>query len=180
MRKIMVSLLLVMSMALPVFAQESTEAPTQEIATLEATQTADVVTATPSPTAEATAEPSPSPVPVPPIDQTKVVESVLNVVIVLAVGIVAIAFAGIVALLAVLSPAIRAVVLSIIKTLVNEADKATNNPIADAGLAQLRQYIEKLEAELNDLKAQVNQNSSDIAYSARQAGNPPMGTGSQG
>lgn len=170
MRKIMIPLLLVMTLAFPVFimAQDTVEPPTQEVATLEATQTADVVTATPSPTPDVTATPEPTPVP--PIDQTKVVESVLNVVIVLAVGIVAIAFAGIVALLAVLSPAVRAVVLSVVKTLVNEADKATNNPIADAGLAELRQYIERLERELSEVKAQVAVNTSDIVVQAHKQG----------
>lgn len=174
MRKIMVSLLLVMSLSIPVFAQDVTDtAPTQEFATVEASQTPDIVTATPSPTAEATAEPSPVPEPPapPPIDSTKVVESVLNVVIVLVVGIVAIAFAAILALLFSLPPSLRAVVLSIIKTGVEEADKATDNPIADAGLAQLREYIARLERELNAVKAQTNTNTTDIAVQSQQLGN---------
>lgn len=185
MRKIMIGLLLVMSMALPVFAQESTEAPTQEVATLEATQTADVITATPSPTDEPTVTPAPTetPVPVPPvepIDQTKILETVLNLVIVLVVGIIAIASVGIAVAFFGLPPWAQRLVLSTAKTVVDEVDKVTDNPIADAGLASVREYIAKLERELNELKAQVNQNSSDIAYSARQAGNPPMGTGSSG
>lgn len=181
MRKIMVSLLLVMSMSIPVFAQESTEAPTQEVATLEATQTADVITATPSPTAEATEEPTPvPPVDPSPIDETKILESVLNLVIVLVVGLIAIASVGIAAAFFGLPPWAQRLVLSTAKTVVDEVDKVTDNPVADAGLASLRDYIAKLEAELNDLKAQVNQNSSDIAYSARQAGNPPPGMPSQG
>lgn len=168
MRKIMIPLLLVMFLTIPVFVHaQEVETPTPDFATVGPTQTADVVTATP----EATVEPTPVPPVEPgPLDQTKVVESVLNVVIVLAVGIVAIAFAGIVALLAVLSPAVRAVVLSVVKTLVNEADKATNNPIADAGLAELRQYIERLERELSEVKAQVAVNTSDIVVQSHKQG----------
>lgn len=169
MRKIMVSLLLVISMALPVFAQDTVEAPTQEVATLEATQTADVVTATASPTAEPTEEPAPVPEPSP-IDQTKVFESVINLVIVLAVGIIAIAAVGITAAFFGLPPWAQRLVLSTAKTVVDEVDKVTDNPVANAGLAELRDYIAKLERELNEVKAQVRVNTSDIQTTAQKLG----------
>jgi hypothetical protein len=62
MKKLLVSIVFVLSIALPVMGQESTEVPTVDVPTIEvATQTPDVVTATPSPTEEATEEPLPPP-----------------------------------------------------------------------------------------------------------------------
>lgn len=175
MRKIMVKLLLVMSLALPVYVSaQEVDTPTPDVATLEATQTADVVTATPSPTAEATAEPTPvPPVEPPPIDQTKVFESFFSVAMVLIVGVVAIGLAVIVGLFRLLSAPIRAILLSGIKTGVDEAGKIaekTETPIDDLAIAELRKLVERLERELNAVKSQVSANTTDIAQTAQKLG----------
>lgn len=167
MKKIMVSLLLVMSMALPVFAQDTAtpDFPTQEVAT----STPDIITATPSPTAEATEEPAPAPEPSP-IDQTKVFESIFTVVMVLIVGAVTLGLAVIVVLFRTFAAPVRAILLSAIKTGVDEAGKfanTTDTPLDDLAVSELRKVIAKLEAELNEVKAQVNQNSSDIVTTNR-------------
>lgn len=171
MRKILVSLLLVMNISVPVFvqAQESTEVPTVE--SFETPTALPTETATPSPTAEATAEPSPvPPVEPPPIDQTKVFESFFSVAMVLIVGVVAIGLAVIVGLFRLLSAPIRAILLSGIKTGIDEAGKIaekTETPIDDLAVSELRKLIARLEAELNEVKAQVNVNSTDIATTNR-------------
>lgn len=175
MRKILVPLLLVLTLTFPVFAQaqDTAEPPTQEVATLEATQTADVVTATPNP--EVTAEPSPVPEPpVPPIDQTKVFESVYSVALALVVGAVAIALTGIVGALLLLAPAFRAIVMSGIKTGIDEAGKIaekTETPLDDLGVAELRKLYLLIEKRLSEAEQQVNTNTTDIAVQSQQLGN---------
>lgn len=175
MRKIMVSLLLVMSMAIPVFAQDTAEAPTQEVATLEATQTADVVTATPFPTPDVTATPEPTPVPVPPvtppIDQSLVVPQLLIIGIVALGAFVTIAWVGITAAAKGLPEWSRPLLLSNLKSGVDTLDNLTDGPVSDAGITLLRQKIAELERELNAVKSQVAQNKSDIAVQASNASN---------
>lgn len=170
MKKIMVKLLLVMSLALPVFvhAQEvdtpTPDFPTQELATI----TPDIITATPSPTDDPTATPAPTetPIPVPPpIDQTKVFESIFTVVMVLIVGAVTLGLAVLVVFFKMLAAPVRAILLSAIKTGVDEAGKfanTTETPLDDLAVVELRKLVARLESELNQVKAQVQANTSDI------------------
>lgn len=171
MRKIMVSLLLVMSMSVPVFAQDTAEAPTQEVATLEATQTADVVTATPSPTPDVTATPEPTPVPPPvvvtPIDQSLVVPQLLIIGIVVLGAFVTIAWVGIKEAAKGLPQWSLPLVLSNLKSGVDTLDNLTDGPVSDAGITLLRQKIAELERELNAVKAQVTTNAADIQTTNR-------------
>lgn len=168
MRKIMVSLLLVMSMALPVFAQET---PTPDFATVEASQTPDIVTATP----DATEEPTPVPPVEPgPLDEAAVPAWVFTVVVVLAVGIVSIAIVAIVQAAKSWPPAARELLLSFLNTGVGELDKVaggTETDIDNAAVAELRKLVARLEAELRATQTQVNTNTTDIAVQSQQLGN---------
>lgn len=174
MRKIMTKLLLVMTLAFPVFVQAQDTAtpdfPTQEVATLEPTL---FVTETPTevPTETATPAPTETPIPVPPpIDQTKVFESFFSVAMVLIVGVVAIGLAVIVGLFRLLSAPVRAILLSGIKTGVDEAGKIaekTETPIDDLAITELRKLVERLEAELRATQDQVSVNSQSIADTNR-------------
>lgn len=174
MRKIMVSLLLVMSLSIPVFAQDVTDpAPTQEVATLEATQTADVITATPSPTDEPSATPAPTetlvpvPPPAPPVDQSLIVPQLLIIGIVALGAFVAIAWVGIVNAAKGLPEWSRPLLLSNLKSGVDTLDNLTDGPVSDAGINLLRQKIAELEAALNEVKIQSNTNATDIATTNR-------------
>lgn len=181
MRKIMVKLFLVMSLALPVYvsAQEA-DTPTPDSATLEATQTPDVVTATSSPTPDVTATPLP-PVEPPPIDQTKVFESVFSVVMALVVGAVMIGITGIVGLLLLLAPPIRAMLMGGIKVGIDEAGKVaerTETPLDNLAVAEFRKQFLILEERLrlaeekgNATEVLATKNASDIAVQSQQLGN---------
>lgn len=170
MRKILVNLLLVMSLSVPIFAQaqDVTEVPPPTFEVFETPTALPTETATPEPTA--TPAPTEEPVPPPPVDQTKVFESIFTVVMVLIVGAVTLGLAVIVVLFRTFAAPVRAILLSAIKTGVDEAGKfanTTETPIDDLAVAELRKVIAKLEAELNEVKAQVNQNSSDIVTTNR-------------
>lgn len=170
MRKIMVKLLLVMSLALPIFVHaQEVDTPTPDVATLEATQTADVVTATPSPTEEATPEPTPIPVPPPPapIDLNVVLPWVLTIGIVAIAAFVTIAWVGIVQAAKGLPEWSRPILLSNIKTGIDALDNLTDGPVADAGIAELRRMYAKLEAELNKTQAELRATQRDVADNAQ-------------
>lgn len=172
MRKILVPLMLVMVLTFPVFAQAqdvTDPAPTQEVATLEASQTPDVVTATPSPTPDVTATPVP-PVEPPPIDQTKVFESIFSVVMALVVGAVLVTLTGIVGLLMILSPAVRAVLMGGIKVGIDEAGKVaekTETKVDDMAVEELRKLYIEIEKRLRVAEDQGNVNAQDIATTNR-------------
>lgn len=161
MKKIMVKLLLVMTLAFPVFvqAQDATEVP-PTVEVLETPTEVPTETATPAPTEV------PAPVPPPPIDQTKVFESIFTVVMVLIVGAVAIGLLGIASILLILSPPVRAIVMGTIKTGVDEAGKIadkTETPIDDLAVSELRKLIERLERELNRTQAELRATQGDVA-----------------
>lgn len=169
MRKIMIPLLLVMTLAFPVFvmAQDTVEPPTQEFVTIEPTQTADVVTSTPNP--EATEEPLP-PVEPGPLDEGAVPSWVFTVVVVLAVGIVSIAIVAIVQTAKSWPPAARELFLSFLNTGVGELDKVavgTETAIDNAAVAELRKLVARLEAELRATQEQVSVNAENIASTNR-------------
>ena len=163
MRKIMVSLLLVMSMALPVFVSA------QEVDT----PTPDVVTATPSPTEEVTAEPTEEPAPPVepgPLDEGAVPAWVFTVVVVLAVGIVSIAIVAIIQTAKSWPPAARELLLSLLNTGVGELGKVadgTETAIDNAAVAELRKLVLRLEAELRATQEQVTVNAENIASTNR-------------
>lgn len=171
MRKIMVSLLLVMSLSIPVFAQDVTDtAPTQEVVT---STPPEVVTATPSPTA--TPEPTETPVPPPvepsPIDQGLVIPQILIIGIVALGAVVTVAWVGIVNAAKGLPEWSRPLLLSNLKSGVDTLDNLTDGPVSDAGITLLRQKIAELERELGAVKAQTNVNTTDIAVQSQQLGN---------
>lgn len=188
MKRILTVLLLGLCFAVPVMAlaQESTEVPTEET----------FATATPfeTPTAEPTATPTPEPPvdpePPTPIDWNLIIPWIGAAILVICIG-------GFTVLRTALVQLGRSVPLptwevgkSVTNTFYEQLMKLfakTPNQVDDylgaEGRKQLDDYfkeVERLRAELEAMKSQVATNTSDIAYSARQAGNPPMGTGSHG
>jgi hypothetical protein len=168
MKKIMVALLLVMSISVPVFAQEVTEAPP----TVEAFETPTALpteTSTPEPSATPapTETPVPPPVEPPPVDGSLVVPWTLIIGIVALAAVVTVAWVGIVNAAKGLPEWSRPILLSNLKTGVDTLDNLTEGEIADAGITLLRQKVAELERELNEVKAQTNQNSSDIVTTNR-------------
>lgn len=168
MKRIMVSLILVMSMALPVFAQVDTatpDLPTQEIF--------ETPTALPTETSttEPTATPEPTPVPPPvepsPIDDSLVVPQLLIIGIVTLGAFVTIAWVGITAAAKGLPEWSRPLLLSNLKSGVDTLDNLTDGPVSDAGITLLRQKIAELERELNAVKAQTVTNAENIASTNR-------------
>lgn len=165
MRRIMIPLLLIVTMAFPVFAQESTEVPpTVEVFE---TQTPDIITATPAPTAEPTATPVPVPPAPDPIDESLVVPQFLIIGIVALAAFVTVAWVGIVSAARGLPEWSRPILLSNLKTGVDTLDNLTDGEIADAGIALLRKKLEELERELNVVKTQVAANKADIQSATR-------------
>lgn len=171
MKRIMVSLLLVMSLSIPMFvnAQETVQAPTQEVVT---STPPEVVTATPSPTPtpEPTAIPVPVPPVTPPIDQSLIVPQILIIGIVALGAFVTIAWVGIKEAAKGLPEWSRPILLSNLKSGVDTLDNLTDGPVSDAGITLLRQKIAELERELNEVKAQVATNTSDIVVQAHKLG----------
>lgn len=168
MRKIMVKLLLVMVLVIPVYVHAQ-DTPTPDFATLEATQTADVVTATPTFEPEQTETPLP-PVEPGPLDEAAVPAWVFTVVVVLAVGMVSIAIVAIVQVAKSWPPAARELLLSFLNTGVGELGKVadgTETAIDNAAVAELRKLVARLEAELRATQEQVTNNAADIATTNR-------------
>lgn len=174
MRKIMVKLLLVMTLAFPVFvqAQDVTEVPPPTFEAFETPTALPTETATPEPTA--TPAPTEEPVSPPPVDQTKVFESVFSVVMAVVVGAVAIGLTGIVGLLLLLSPFIRAIVMSAAKTGIDEAGKIadkTETKVDDMAVEELRKLYLEIEKRLRAAEAKVEVNTENIAVQAQQISN---------
>lgn len=169
MRKIMVSLLLVMTMEFPVFAQDVTEVPPPTIEVFETPTEVPTETSTP----EATVTPAPTEVPPPPpvepgpVDGSLVVPQLLIIGIVVLGAFVTIAWVGIVNAAKGLPEWSRPILLSNLKTGVDTLDNLTEGDIADAGITLLRQKLAELERELSEVKAQGNTNAQDIATTNR-------------
>jgi hypothetical protein len=143
MKCILLSVLLVLSIALPVAAQDT---PTPDVATLEATPVETV-----APTVEPVPTEAPAPEPEPPVDVTAIPTWFIVLAVVLVAGIVSVAWVGIVNAAKGAPPWVQEVILAALKSGVLELDKVakgTENTIDDAGVAELRKRIAQLEAEL--------------------------------
>lgn len=143
MKRIVVSMLIVLSMALPVMAQD--EVPTLEVATL-----APVVTETAAPTVEPVPTETPEPEPSP-IDESAIPEQVWVILGAAILGIVSVAFAGIVAAYKGLPAPVQAILLSGLKSGADEFEKkakTTESPIDDVVAAEFKKRIELLESAL--------------------------------
>lgn len=170
MRKIMVKLFLVMTLAFPVFvqAQDATEVPPDPTIEVFETPTAlPTETSTPEPTVTPTPTPVPPPVEPGPVDGSLVVPQLLIIGIVALAAFVAIAWHGITAAAKGLPEWSRPILLSNLKSGIDTLDNLTDGAVADAGIAELRRKYAELEKELSEVKAQVNVNSSDIAITNR-------------
>lgn len=160
MKRLIASLLFVLAIASPVFAQDTEVPPTVEVATLapEVTETA-----APEPTAVPTEEPAPVP---PVIDEAAIPSWVFVVIVVLAAGGVSIAIVAITQQAKSWPPAAREIFLSLLNTGVGELDKVavgTETNIDNAAVAELRKLVARLEAELRATQAEVNLNAENIA-----------------
>lgn len=163
MRRIMVKLLLVMTLAFPVFvqAQDVTEVPPPTSEVFETPTEVPTETSTPEPTVTPTPTPVP-PVEPGPVDGSLVVPQLLIIGIVALGAFVAIAWVGIVNAAKGLPEWSRPILLSNLKTGVDTLDNLTEGDIADAGITLLRQKIADLERELNAVKAQTKVNADNI------------------
>ncbi len=156
MRKIMIGLLLVMSMALPIAIHAQDTAPTSE-----AFPTIEQPPITIEPTLVATETPAPSP-----IDETKIPTWLGVVAIVLVVGIIAISIVGIQKAAEGLPAWARDLLLAAADSGMVSVDtyvKGTESKIDDAAAEELHRLVDQLRAELNATKAQVARNSENIA-----------------
>lgn len=134
MKRYIVSLLLVLSIALPVMAQDETPVATETVA--------------PEPTLAPTPAPEPEPSP---IDETAIPEQVWVLLGAAILGIVVVAFAGIVAAYKGLPAPAQAVIMSVLKSIATEFDKKsaeTENKVDDAISVEFKKRIELLEAAL--------------------------------
>lgn len=194
MKRILTVLLFGLCFAVPVLALAQ-DTPTPEFPTetpfISETET-PFETATALPTETITPSPTPTPDPVPepeppkPIDWNLIIPWIGAAILVICIG-------GFTVLRTALVQLGRSVPLpawevgkSVTNTFYEQLMKLfgkTDNTVddylgAEAG-KKLEDYfkeVERLRAEVAGLQSQVATNSSDIAYSARQASNPPMGS----
>lgn len=164
MRKIMIGLLLVCSMALPMAAFA------QDVPTPENFETATAIAD--EPTAVPTVAPTPIPAPSP-IDEAKIPTWLGVVAVVLVVGIISISIVGIMQAAKGLPSWARELILAGVGSGLDSVDgyvKGTETTIDDVAVAELRRLVDQLRAELNATKNQVNQNTQDIATTAQKIG----------
>lgn len=164
MKKLIVSFVLFMSLALPVVAQDVTIEPTVEFITVVPSEEPTVAV-----TEEPTAPPVETPVDeTPGIDESQIPDQVWNVLAAAVVGIITVAFGGIVGIYLAMNGTLRAIVLSVAKTGVSEFEKkagTTESKVDDVIAAELRkmlQRLEELEAAQLFTDKRVNQNAAAI------------------
>ncbi len=172
MLKLIIAIVFALSITLPALAQET---PTAEEPTLEATRTADVVTATPSPTEEPTVTPTPEPVPVPPVEPVPPLN--WNAVLPwLVIGGIALLIGFMYMFRSSLATAAAQVPLPVWDMLVTSIDrgieqrgeyvKTTPNVSDDAQYEDLKREFEEFKLETARQRAeqqsQINQNTANI------------------
>ena len=154
MKRYLLIVLLMLSIAAPVLAQESTEV----IETPAATETV-APTVEPVPTEVPPVEPAP-------INESAIPSWVFVVIVVLAAGVVGVSIVGITQAAKSWPPAAREIFLSLLNTGVGELDKVaagTETDIDNAAVAELRNAVKRLEAELRATQDQVSLNAANIA-----------------
>lgn len=185
MKQRLLIILLLLSIALPTLAQESTEVPTDLPPTSEVITATPVDTATPEATIEPTATPVPEPEPPTPpsTDWSLLIPWIGAAILVGAIGLFVVLRTALVQLGKSVPLPAWEIGKGTTKTLYEQLMQffsRTPNTVDDylggeAGkmLEDYFKEVDQLRAEVKTLKAQVAVNSSDIAYSARQAQRPP-------
>lgn len=156
MRKIMIGLLLVCSMALPMAAFA------QDVPTPEGFETATAIAE--EPTLVPTVEPTPIPAPSP-IDETKIPTWLGVVAVVLVVGIVSISIVGIMQAAKGLPSWARELILAGVGSGLDSVDtyvKGTETTIDDMAVNELRKLVEQLRRELAETNVKVTANTQNI------------------
>lgn len=160
--RILLPLFVVLSFAFPLFAQDVTIEPTVEFITV---VPSEVPTLEPTLTLEPTVAPTPEPTPVPPIeqppiDESRITEWVIVLLVVLVAGIVTVAFVGIRTAGAGAPEWIRSMLFSGAYAGLDSLDKRvkeTETPIDDMAVAELRRLVDQLRNELRATQQQVAQ-----------------------
>lgn len=163
MKRFILSLLLIASIALPVVAQDTT--PTADVATLESTPV-ETATAAPEPTAVPTEEPAPEPEPELPVDTEKIIGWGVAVLIVLIVGVVSIALVAIVQQAKSWPAPARELLLAVLNSGIGSLGdfaNTTETPIDNLGVDELRKLYKQLEQELRATQSQVNAVQQTVA-----------------